>query len=184
MQCKWIGDMYLESGRSSMAAFYYKEALKFETLDTEMQCMVYHNMAIAKSRLFRFEDAKVDFLKAYQYGGLEDSLFYYFCIVGLTEGVPKAREEMSSFQISDLLMESFENRYAGINDEFRYTSQAARMRKIGFLREHERPDEADKLREEFIESLRQNFRQELYMDENLLVTNLPISYTIENEPDN
>ena len=61
-QCKWIGDSYLKGGRSQMAVFYYKEALKFETLDAETTGSVYHNMAAAKAKLFRFEDAKVDFL--------------------------------------------------------------------------------------------------------------------------
>lgn len=183
MQCKWIGDMYLQSGRSLMAAFYYKEALKFETLETETQGAVFHNMAVARARLFRFEDAKVDFLKAYQYGGAEESLFYYFCIVAMTEDIQQARNEIESFQVSDVLLESFESRYAGISDGFWYTNPAARQRRVGFLMENGRQKEANQLKKQFIAQLRQDFRKELYMDENLLVTNLPISYTIWNQED-
>ena len=179
MQCKWIGDMYLRADRSSMAAFYYKEALKFGTLETEDQGTVHHNMAIAKARLFRFEDAKVDFLKAYQYSGAEESLFYYFCIIALTESIVAARQEVESFQISDIVLESFESRFAGISDEFRYTGAAGKLKRIAFLKEHGREEEADRLLQQYVGQLRKDFRKELYMDENLLVTNLPISYTIE-----
>ncbi|MBQ9157254.1 MAG: hypothetical protein IJ137_10795 [Eubacterium sp.] len=175
MQCKWIGDMYLEAGRSAMAAFYYKESLKFETLESEVQGAVHHNMAVAKARLFRFEDAKVDFLKAYQYNGAEESLFYYYCIVAMSEGVPAAREEIAGFAISEVVLESFENSYAGIRDAYMNTGDAARQRRISFLKEHERPEEAEQLKKQFIRQLRKDFRKELYMDENLLVTNLPIN---------
>ena len=175
MQCKGLGDMYLKSGRSSMAAFYYKEALKFGTLDQEEQGNVYHNMALAKARLFRFEDAKVDFLKAYQYGGVEDSLFSYYCIVAMIEGVSKADEEIASFEIQDVVMDSFENRYAGIRESFRHTGPVAWERRIRFLMEHGRQEEAEKSREQFAAVLKREFRKELYMDENLLVTNLPIN---------
>jgi tetratricopeptide (TPR) repeat protein len=174
-QCKALGDMYLMAGRSSMAAFYYKEALKFETLDSEEQGKVYHNMAIAKSRLFRFEDAKVDFLKAYQYGGVEESLFNYFCIVAMSEGLPRAREEIESFEIQDMVRESFENRFAGIREAFRHTGTAAWDKRIRFLMEHGRKEEAEKSREQFAAELKKEFRKELYMDEHLLVTNLPIN---------
>ena len=181
-QCKWIGDMYLEAGRSSMAIFYYKEALKFGTLDAENQGRVYHNMAAAKLRLFRFEDAKIDFLKAYQYGGAEDSLFYYYCVIAITEDIQHAREEIEGFHVSDVVTESFESRFAGISDSFRYSGAAATKKRIQYLMDHERPEEARRLLEQFVAGLRQEFRKELYMDENLLVTNLPISYTIENRP--
>lgn len=183
LQCKLIGDMYLSAGRSSMAAFFYKEALKFETLDPETSGSVYHNMAVARVKLFRFEDAKVDFLKAYQYGGMEDSLFYYYCVVAITEGIQSARAEIEGFSISDILLESFESRFAGLADDFACSSTAAGERRIEFLMANGRKDEADKLKGQFVSKLRRDFRKELYMDENLLVTNLPISYTIENRPD-
>lgn len=175
LQCKGLGDMYLKAGRSSMAAFYYKEALKFGTLDVEEQGGVYHNMAVAKARLFRFEDAKVDFLKAYQYGGVEDSLFSYYCIVAMMEGVSRADEEIASFEIQDVVMDSFKTRYAGIREDFRHTGAAAWERRIRFLKEHGREEEAEKSREQFVAGLKREFRKELYMDENLLITNLPIN---------
>ena len=183
VQCKWIGDLYSSAGRSSMAAFYYKEALKFETLDSQTRGAVHHNMAVAKARLFRFEDAKVEFLKAYQHSGVEDSLFYYYCIVAMLDGIQAASEELSSFEVSDLVRESFENRFAGISDEFRYTKAAAGAERIDFLLKNDRPKEAESVKEKFVAKLRQDFRKELYMDENLLVTNLPIGYTINYGPE-
>jgi hypothetical protein len=140
-------------------------------------------MAVAKARLFRFEDAKVDFLKAYQRSGVEVSLFYYYCIVAMLEGIQTASEELASFEVSDLVRESFENRFAGISDEFRYTSAAAGAERIDFLLKNDRPEEAKWFKERFVAKLRQNFRKELYMDENLLVTNLPIGYTINYGPE-
>ena len=174
MQCKWIGDMYLNAGRSSMAAFYYREALKFETLDSEAMGNVYHNMAIAKARLFRFEDANVDFLKAFRYGGAEDSLFYYYCIVAMSEGLQRAGEEITGLKVSDVVLESFETRFAEIGEEYRCSSAAAYERRIRFLKEHGRQEEAGELHKSLITGLRRDFRKELYMDENLLVTNLPV----------
>ena len=175
MQCKALGDLYLEAGRSSMAAFYYKEALKFGTLDSDQQGSVYHNMAVAKARLFRFEDARVDFLKAYQYSGVEESLFFYYCIVAMREGIAVAREDIESFEITDMARESFESRFAGIREAFRQTGAAAWEKRIRFLVEHGREEEAEKSREQFAAGLKKDFRKELYMDEHLLVTNLPIN---------
>ena len=80
-------------------------------------------------------------------------------------------------------MESFENRFAGISDEFRYTSASAGAERINFLLKHDRPEEAERFKERFVAKLRQDFRKELYMDENLLVTNLPIGYTINYGPE-
>ena len=94
LQCKWMGDLSVRSGRAATALHYYKEALKQGTLEEEEMGAVYHNMAVAKAKLFRFQDARILFLKAYQHGGEEESLFYYYCIIAFTEGLEKAAEEL------------------------------------------------------------------------------------------
>lgn len=173
LQCKCLGDMLLDAGRASMAIHYYKEALRPQTLgraDTGAAC---HNMAIAKSRLFRFEDAKIDFVKAYQHRGDEESLFYYYCLTAFTEGLERARAEMESFKVSELSMESFENRFAGIADAYACSGQAEKQKKIVCLLRRERPEEAEKMYGKMMRELQKNFRPEMETEEGLLRGGLP-----------
>lgn len=171
MQKKWLGDQYLKYHRSSMAIQYYREALSVEKLEASLQGAIYHNMAIAKARLFRMQDACVDFLKAYQYGGEEESLFYYYCIIAMTEDVHRAEEEMESFEVSDILLESFEERYVQMRRAYEQTNEAESMRCIAFLKEKGREEDAEQLYTRYIGKLRKEFRKELYINEKLSVTN-------------
>lgn len=174
LQCKGMGDMLLRSGRAAMAIHYYQEALKSETMGRVETGAAYHNMAIALSRLFRFEDAKIDFVKAYQYAGDEESLFCYFCIVSFTENLEKAKEEMGAFKVSELSMESFENRFADIADVFACSDQAEKYKKIEYLLQREKEEEAENLYGKFVRELQRDFRPEIEMEDNLLTTGLPV----------
>ena len=93
LQCKMTGDMYLQAGRAAMAIYYYKEALKGEALTAAETGAVYHNRGIARARLFRIREAEKDFVHAYRYSGEEESLFYYYCLIALTENLEKAEKE-------------------------------------------------------------------------------------------
>lgn len=174
LQCKKMADLFMDAKRAAMAVYYYKEALKTEAMGKMDIGAVYHNMAVAKTRLFRFEDAKIDFVKAYQYAGDEESLFYYYCIIAFTDGIDKAREEMEGFKVSDLSLESFENRFAGIADIFACGGEAERQKKIEFLVQKEKMDEAEKMYRRFIGNLQNEFRQELEMEEQLFCADLPV----------
>ena len=173
LQCKWMGDLSVRSGRAATALHYYKEALKQGTLEEEEMGAVYHNMAVAKAKLFRFQDARILFLKAYQHGGEEESLFYYYCIIAFTEGLEKAAEELQTFEVTDLLLESFEERFAELDDGFSCTEQAAKQKRIAFLSENQKEEEAETLYHQYVRRLQKNFRTELELDDNLPVLNLP-----------
>lgn len=173
MQAKWLGDLYLKYHRSSMALRYYQEALETGESEPSLQGAIYHNMAIARARLFRMQDACVDFLKAYQYGGEEESLFYYYCITAMTEDIHRAEEEMESFEVSDILLESFEERYMKMRRAFEQTGAAESLRRITFLKEKGRETESEELYNRYVGQLRKDFRKELDVDEKLSVTNCP-----------
>ncbi len=174
LQCKMTGDMYLQAGRAAMAIYYYKEALKGEVLTAAETGAVYHNRGIARARLFRIREAEKDFVHAYRYSGEEESLFYYYCLIALTENLEKAEKELETFKVSDLMRESFENRFAGIHDEYRYTAEAAREEKISYLKEHEKEEEAKAMYARFMAGLRKRFRPELEMEDRLSNTSLPV----------
>lgn len=167
LQCKWTGDMLLNAGRAAMAVHYYKEALKPESLGKVETGAAYHNMAIAKARLFRFEDAKIDFVKAYQYAGDEESLYYYYCIIALTENIDRAKEEMDAFKISELSLESFENRFADRMDAFADSAMAEKQRKIRCLQQGEKDKEAAKIYQKLVRKMQSDFRKEIEVEEHL-----------------
>lgn len=157
---KWTGDLYFRYKKTSMAAACYCRALREDTKDEFLQGNIYHNLAAAKARLFRFHDAKIDFLKAYQLTGEEESLFGYYCVTALVEGEETALHEMESFQISELSQESFEHRYASVWEEYRDSEAADRVKRMTFLEEQGRKEEAEKVSEKLIRSMQNDFRKE------------------------
>ncbi len=173
LQCKWMGDLSIRSGKSATALHYYKEALKKGTLDKEELGSVYHNMAVAKAKLFRFQDARILFLKAYQHGGEEESLFDYYSIIAYTEGMDKAAKELQTFQVTDLLLESFEERFAQLEEDFDCTDQAAKQKRIQFLNENHKEEEASAIYDQYVRKLQKDFRSELELEDNLPSLNLP-----------
>lgn len=158
---KWLGDMYLSYRQTSMAIRCYHKALGAEGAGKELRGAIYHNRAVAKARLFRFQDARVDFLKSYQQTGEEESLFGYYSVVALTEGVMTANGELDGFQVSDLMKESFESRFAGASEESNHTDQAARVDRMLFLEEEGRAEEARMLYRKMVRGLQNEFRREL-----------------------
>ena len=108
LQKKWMGDLLTSSGRASRAIRYYQEALGQKEIKEEEVGRLYHNMGVAEAKLFRFENAKINFIKAYQYTGEESSLFYYYCIMALADGIETAGEELKTFGDSDFLLDAFE----------------------------------------------------------------------------
>ena len=55
------------SGRSARALESYQEALAEKDLEKNEIGRIYHNIGIAESKLFRFQNAKIAFIKAYQH---------------------------------------------------------------------------------------------------------------------
>ncbi|MDO5145868.1 MAG: hypothetical protein Q4D60_02585 [Eubacteriales bacterium] len=174
LQSKRLGDVYLRAGRASMAIHCYGEALKQGELEGKEAGAVCHNRGIALARLFRFHDAKIQFVKAYQHGGEEESLFCYYCMIALTEGLEKARRELEGFQVSELSQEAFESRFAEANEAFDYSEEAVREEKLRFLMENGKEEEGGLLYKKTVRDFQKAFRRELDVDENLLTVNVPV----------
>lgn len=161
LQKKWMGDLLVISGRAARAIESYQAALEQENIKEEELGRIYHNMGIAEAKLFRFENAKIDFIKAYQYAGEENSLFYYYAIIALLEGMEAAGEELKTFEDSDILLNAFEGRFADFQEDFGYNSNAEKYKKIVFLNENGKCDEAREKKQRFIRSLQRDFRKEI-----------------------
>lgn len=161
LQNKWLGDLYVRRGRAVRAIACYEAAVKEPDLKEEDAGSIYHNMGIARAKLFRFEEAGISFLKAYQYGGDEKSLFYYYCIVALNEGLERAQEELHTFEASDILLESFQNEFAQMKEDFMADEIAGKFRKIVYMEENDRKDEALDAQHRLVRGLQQDFRKEL-----------------------
>lgn len=161
LQKKWMGDLLVTSGRAARAIESYQAALEQENIKEEELGRIYHNMGIAEAKLFRFENAKIDFIKAYQYAGEENSLFYYYAIIALLEGMEAAGEELKTFEDSDILLNAFEGRFADFQEDFGYNSNAEKYKKIVFLNENGKCDEAREKKQRFIRSLQRDFRKEI-----------------------
>ncbi len=181
MQYKWLGDQFCDYQRANMAAQCYQRALDEEDLGREMSGEVYHNLGVAQVRLFRFQDARISFLKAYQNSEDENSLFYYFCILVLTEDIQTATNELKEFDISDLVLESFQVRFANMSEEFGRSEEATETKRLRYLVAHERTDREEEEKEQMIRRLQADFRKEMYLDEKLFVTNLPVRYNIDED---
>lgn len=181
LQCKRIGDMLLEYGKATMAIQYYKEGLR--RLDSEEDPMagsLYHNLGIANARLFRYEDAKIDFIKAYQNNGDENSLFQYYGILVFNNGdLAKATEEIKeSFHVSEIMMETFQEKLASMMEEQQYTEDAARYHKLVYLNVNGRSEDAKRYFQSMVKEKQNAFRRELEAHEKWVVTNVPVRYTM------
>lgn len=161
LQKKWMGDLFVLSGRAAKAIESYQAALEEEGIKDEELGRIYHNIGIAESKLFRFENAKIDFIKAYQYAGDENSLFYYYAVMALVEGIEAAGEELKTFEDSDILLDSFEGRFADFQEDFGYNEMAEKYRKIVFLDENGKPEEAKEKKKRLVRSLQKDFRKEI-----------------------
>ena len=122
---------------------------------------LYHNMGVAEAKLFRFENAKINFIKAYQYTGEESSLFYYYCIMALADGIEAAGEELKTFEDSDFLLDAFEEQFAAFEEDFAYSAMAEKYRKIVFLDENGKPEEALAKKQRLVSALKKDFRKEI-----------------------
>ncbi len=169
LQCKWLGDLYNSSGFCTKAIQYYREALRQDTLGDAEKGALYHNLGVADARLFRFCDAGIHLIKAYQYTGEEESLFYYFSLVALTEGMDRAKEEVEAFDISDIAAEAFASRFASFQEDYQFSENAAKIGRMVFLQEHGKETEADEIRASYVSSLKKQFRKALEKDETLTV---------------
>lgn len=164
-KCKRLGDMLLNYGKTSSAILCYDEALKIIGEEGTEAGKLFHNRGVAQARLFRFEDAKIDFLKAYQKGGDENSLFHYYGILVFHDGdFAKAAEEMKSFHISDLLMESFEERFASMVEEQKYIDDAAKYHKMVYFNVNNREEDARRYFEALVKEKKKAFRKQLDCD--------------------
>lgn len=161
LQKKWMGDLLVSSGRAARAIESYQAALQEEDIAREDIGRIYHNAGIAKAKLFRFQNAKIDFIKAYQHLGEETSLFYYYAITALLEGIEAAGEELKEFEDSDILLDSFEGRFADFQEDFNYNAITEKYKKIVFLDENEKKEEAKEKKKRLIRSLQKDFRKEI-----------------------
>ena len=80
---------------------------------------------------------------------------------------------MQTFEVTDLLLESFEERFAELDDGFSWTEQAAKQKRIAFLSENQKEEEAETLYHQYVRRLQKNFRTDQELDDNLPVLNLP-----------
>lgn len=161
LQKKWMGDLLVSSGRAARAIESYRAALLEEEIEKEDIGRIYHNAGIAEAKLFRFQNAKIDFIKAYQHLGEETSLFYYYALTALLEGIDAAGEELKEFEDSDILLDSFEGRFADFQEDFNYNAVAEKYRKIVFLDENGKREEAQEKKKRLIRSLQRDFRKEI-----------------------
>lgn len=76
------GDYLLENGRFRLAIIEYdKMLMEIPEAETEMRAGLYHNMAVAYSRLFQYESGARFFKKAYELSGNEESGLQYLAAV-------------------------------------------------------------------------------------------------------
>lgn len=161
LQKRWMGDLLVISGRAARAIECYKAALAESEVSRDDIGRIYHNKGIAEAKLFRFENAKIDFIKAYQHLGEETSLFYYYAITALLEGIEAAGEELKEFEDSDILLDSFESRFADFQEDFGYHALTEKYRKIVFLDENGKKEEAMEKKKRLVRSLQKDFRKEI-----------------------
>ncbi len=181
-QCKRLGDMMLNYGKASNAIQYYDEALKRLTVEDGSEAgRLFHNRGIAHARLFRFEDAKIDFVKAYQSNGEEISLFHYYGLLVFHNGdlASATKEIKDQFNVSDLMMESFEERLASMMEEQQYTEAASKYRKLVYLDVNQRTEDAKHYFDQMVREEQNAFRKQLEIDEKWVVTNVPVRYSID-----
>ena len=170
-QSKWLGDLFFSSGRAAMAAAHYRTALKEENLTDAERGTVHHNLACALTRLFRFREARIHFLKAWQHGEDEKSLYYYYAIIALQEGLDKAKEELRSFEVSDLVTDHFDNDFSRMQDAFQGSDAAARFRKMFILSSNGREEDCMKVLDRCIRQMQRDFRSEPEAGDHLFVMN-------------
>lgn len=160
-QKKWMGDLLVRSGRSARALESYQAALVEEDMEKNEIGRIYHNIGIAESKLFRFQNAKIAFIKAYQHLGEEKSLFYYYAITALLEGIEAAGEELKEFEDSDMLLDAFEEKFAEYQEDFQYNAVSEIYKKIVFLNENGKEEEAKIKKKRLVRSLQRDFRKEI-----------------------
>ena len=158
---KMLGDLMMESHRASAAMECYERALACKDINDKETGEICHNMGAAKMRLFRFQDAGLYFLKAYQRLEDERSLFYYYASVFLKEGKHRAEEEIRNLQVSDLLLESFQGKIDSFLEEFRHSDQSAACQRLRFMEENDRTENAKTKRQKQVRSMQKHFRSEL-----------------------
>ncbi len=90
LQKKWMGDL-LQFRTGFKGDTVLSGSIRAKRDKGRRSRTAYHNMGVAEAKLFRFENAKINFIKAYQYTGEESSLFYYYCIMALADGIEAAR---------------------------------------------------------------------------------------------
>ena len=171
-QYKWLGDLFYSSDRAAMAVTQYQAALKQEDVTDAERGAVHHNLACSLIKLFRFRDARIHLLKAWQYGEDERSLYYYYAVIALQEGLDRAREEMHSFEISDLVMDSFDTRYAQMQVAFQGSDAAARFRKMFTLSQKGREEDCIRVEENYVRKMQKRFRSEMDTGDQIFTMNL------------
>lgn len=175
-QYKWIGDLYLQYKRYVMAIRYYEKALEEEIPEDSLKAALFHNRAVANARLFHFSSAKIDFLRAYQHSGEEESLFSYYALIAFDKGPGQANEELVDFDTVEMYKDSFEQRFADISEEFAYSKPAERFRRVEYLMKNNREDEAARLHMQYIRERQNEFRHSVYEDESVSFGTLPDTY--------
>lgn len=86
-------------------------------------------MGVAEAKLFRFENAKINFIKAYS---IREKKVPYFIIIGimaLADGIEAAGEELKTFEDSDFLLDAFEEQFAAFEEDFAYSARLKNIEK-------------------------------------------------------
>ena len=97
----------------------------------------------------------------------------YYAIIALTKGLDQAGKELEGFEISDLVVDSFERDYALMRDSFQWSDGAAFYRKLYLLSSQGREEECNRVKNRYIRNMQKDFRKQLSMPDNLFVLNAP-----------
>ncbi len=154
------GDYLLENGRYRAAVTEYdKMLMELPENEIEMRAGIYHNMAVAYSRLFQYESASKCFKRAYELTGREESGLQYLAAVR-----SKLRDgEYISFIAENgqyyALSMKLEKIYEEAREQFEATEQSRRLSALEIYRDEGNTasyyDEIDKM----IMQLKNDYRQ-------------------------
>ena len=76
-------------------------------------------------------------------------------------GQKEIKEELKTFEDSDFLLDAFEEQFAAFEEDFAYSAMAEKYRKIVFLDENGKPEEALAKKQRLVSALKKDFRKEI-----------------------
>lgn len=166
-QSKCLGDIFMKYNKIANAIQCYRHALRYPA-DSDIEYgNLYHNLGVARMRLFRHREAQKAFVTAYRYNGAEDSLFYYYLSLMMTEGMQKADEGIESFKNASFLKSTFQERVSDLRESFLASEGNNNMKKLFFTMKNGKEEEASRQYKLQVRELQNSFREQLSVNNNL-----------------